>query len=410
MPSMPLCRRLQLAFLLLAALRVSSHAAHDLGDVFSAHMPGFARLALLAALLIVPALLGEGVLGLALGVMLANGLLSVVTRTINDLYFVLNVQNLFITPLSIAKGLLLGLGATLLAAFVPALEAARTSPRAVLVRSTIEASKRRFLPWVVWTGIGLMVGSAVGMMIPGRSIPASFMFMFMLITGYAFITPGVFVWVLKMVQPCSGRLFGILGKMAVRNLIGGLSRTGVATSALVVAIAATVGVGIMINSFRSTVDTWLRSYLQADIYVTTSSSTFETGRTPLAEDFIRAVNDLAGVDSVTRARHLSLQSSTGLDELFVAEIPAATFDSYWFLDGDKASIYRDFLFSDAVIVSEPYAYHRNLARGDRLVLRTDQGEKPFSRHSPAHTSGNPYPYRGSKKPSGNIKAAFTPLP
>lgn len=317
------------------------------------------------------------VLGLALGVMLANGLLSVVTRTINDLYFVLNVQNLFITPLSIAKGLLLGLGATLLAAFVPALEAARTSPRAVLVRSTIEASKRRFLPWVVWTGIGLMVGSAVGMMIPGRSIPASFMFMFMLITGYAFITPGVFVWILKMVQPCSGRLFGILGKMAVRNLIGGLSRTGVATSALVVAIAATVGVGIMINSFRSTVDTWLRSYLQADIYVTTSSSTFETGRTPLAEDFIRAVNDLAGVDSVTRARHLSLQSSAGLDELFVAEIPAATFDSYWFLDGDNASIYRDFLHADAVIVSEPYAYHRNLARGDRLVLRTDQGEKPF---------------------------------
>ncbi|NIW99904.1 MAG: hypothetical protein GWN13_16960, partial [Phycisphaerae bacterium] len=51
--------------------------------------------------------------------------------------------------------------------------------------------------------------------------------------------------------------------MAVRNLVGGLSRTGVATSALVIAIAATIGVGIMINSFRSTVDNWLQSYLQA---------------------------------------------------------------------------------------------------------------------------------------------------
>lgn len=55
-----------LAFVLLAALRVASHAAHDLGDLFSAHMPGFARHALLGGLLLVPFVLGEGVLGFAL--------------------------------------------------------------------------------------------------------------------------------------------------------------------------------------------------------------------------------------------------------------------------------------------------------------------------------------------------------
>ncbi|MEJ2471798.1 MAG: FtsX-like permease family protein [Desulfuromonadales bacterium] len=316
-------------------------------------------------------------LGLALGALLANALLSIVTRTINDLYFVVNVQNLYVAPFSIAKGLLLGLGATTVAAFMPALEAAKTSPRSVLIRSNVEARQRSFLPWIVKGGLCLIALSAFGLLIPSKSIPGSFIFMFMLITGYAFITPGAFVWILKKFQPFSNRYMGILGKMAVRNLLGGLSRTGVATSALVIAVAATVGVGIMINSFRSTVDKWLQSYLQADIYVTTSSSTFGPGRTPLNKDFLRLVNNIDGIETLTKARHLSLQTEQGINELFVAEIPRKSFESYWFLDGSSEEIYQDFTSTKSVIVSEPYAYHNNLARGDSISLRTDRGEQAF---------------------------------
>ena len=45
------------------------HAAHDLGHVFSRAMPDFARCAALAALLMLPLALGEGALGLALGLL-----------------------------------------------------------------------------------------------------------------------------------------------------------------------------------------------------------------------------------------------------------------------------------------------------------------------------------------------------
>jgi len=55
-----------LGFILLAALHVYSHAAHDLGDLLSNHMPTFARYALLGGLLLVPLVLGEGLFGLAL--------------------------------------------------------------------------------------------------------------------------------------------------------------------------------------------------------------------------------------------------------------------------------------------------------------------------------------------------------
>jgi tetratricopeptide (TPR) repeat protein len=48
---------------------VLPHAAHDLGDLLSGSMPGFARVAFLASLLLVPLALGEGVLGLCAALM-----------------------------------------------------------------------------------------------------------------------------------------------------------------------------------------------------------------------------------------------------------------------------------------------------------------------------------------------------
>jgi putative ABC transport system permease protein len=133
----------------------------------------------------------------------------------------------------------------------------------------------------------------------------------------------------------------------------------------------------MINSFRSTVDNWLQSYLQADIYVTTSSSTFGPGRTPLKDDFLRTVSSIDGVEILTKARHLSLQTEKGITELFVAEIPRKSFESYWFLDGSNEDIYQNFTSTKSVIISEPYAFHNNLVKGDSLSLRTDQGEQSF---------------------------------
>lgn len=316
-------------------------------------------------------------LGLALGVLLANGLLALVTRTINDLYFVLNVRSLTLTPLPLAKGLLLGLGATLVAALVPALEAGRTAPRSVLSRSHIEGRGRRLLPWAVAAGSGLMVLSLVGLLLPGHSIIVGFICMFMLISGYALITPGLAVWLLKGLQSPFKTCFGILGKMAVRNLVAGLSRTGVATAALVIAVAATIGVGLMISSFRVTVDNWLHSYLSADIYITTQGNDFGAGRVPLEPELLERLGQVAGIEKITRARHLRLEDAHGISELFVAEIPESSFAGYWFADGDRQQIYREFNNTRAVIVSEPFAYRRDLKRGDFLTLRTQRGEKKF---------------------------------
>ncbi len=60
-----------LGFISLAALQVFPHAAHDLGDLLAGRrMPAFARSAVLASLVLLPLVLGEGVVGLAVALFL----------------------------------------------------------------------------------------------------------------------------------------------------------------------------------------------------------------------------------------------------------------------------------------------------------------------------------------------------
>ncbi len=316
-------------------------------------------------------------LGLLLGYALGEGLLALVSRTINDLYFVLSVRQLELSPWSLAKGVLLGLGATLAAALLPAWEAARTPPRTVQVRSSLEGRQRRLVPLAALAGALLMALGGVALALPSRSLPLAFAALFALIAGYALAVPWATVLLLRGLQAPLGCCAGSLGRMAARDLCAALSRTGVATAALVVAVSATVGVGIMIGSFRLTVEQWLQSYLRADIYLTSPSAGFERARTPLDPDLVGRIAATPGVDLTTRARHLMLSGEAEPFELFVAEIPRESFDGYWFAEGEREEIWRAFSTQAAVIVSEPFAYHRGLRRGNSLTLRTDRGPVEF---------------------------------
>ena len=71
-------------------------------------------------------------LGLGLGVLLGQGAVRMVTQTINDLYFVVNVRGIQIPTSSLLKGALAGLFASVFAAAPPAWEASSVPPRLAL--------------------------------------------------------------------------------------------------------------------------------------------------------------------------------------------------------------------------------------------------------------------------------------
>lgn len=317
------------------------------------------------------------VLGLLLGIALGRGLVGLITQTINDLYFVVSVRAVAITPLPLLKGFALGMLATLAAAAVPAIEATTTPPRTVMRRSSYEDQVRRLVPIAAAGGVALLALGVGLLAIPSHSIVLSFGALFAITIGAAAITPLATLLLMDAIRPLAGRIGGMLGRMAARDVVAALSRTSVAIAALMIAIAVTIGVGLMVGSFRQTVITWLEGTLRADIYVSSPGQNSRQVTTTLAPDLIARLGGVAGVDGVRRYRNASVDSPAGPTQLVGLDVvPGRDDAAFSFVDGDPAQIWPHFQ-QGQVLITEPLAYKRGLNVGDTIMLYTDHGQHPF---------------------------------
>ncbi len=317
-------------------------------------------------------------LGLGAGVGLAGGLITLVTRTINDLYFVVVVRDLAVSPAVLAKGAALGIGATLLAALVPAAEASAAPPGAAIQRIVLEARARRMAPRAALAGLAVLAAGALLVAGAGRSLAWSYAGLFAMILGAALLTPFAMIGAARAASLPLGRLLGLPGRMAARGVVAKLSRTGVAVAALMVAVAATVGVGVMIRSFRATVVRWLETSLVADVYV--SAPTLRAGRggeSTLDPAVIARLRDAPGVQAVGTYRGVRVASAFGPTQLVALGVGPGSYRQFRFLAGSPDTVWPAFQDGGAAIISEPYAYRHGLVVGSALRLHTDRGERVF---------------------------------
>ena len=188
-------------------------------------------------------------------------------RRSNDLYFSVTVRDVQADPVSLAKGLVLGVATALAAAALPAAEAAGIPAITVLQRSDLESRVRRWLPHLTLGGIALFVAGALTVTF-SQSVTLAFAGIFLGLLGITLAVPSLTVLADSVSQTATlGRRL-LTARMAARTVTQSLSRTAVAIAALMVAVAVVIGVTIMIASFRSTVENWLDQTLTADVYVT----------------------------------------------------------------------------------------------------------------------------------------------
>src|SRR5947209_8291745 len=326
---------------------------------------------------LVVALLGTAA-GLGAGVLLGRGLVRLVTQTINDLYFVVSVRELTVPATTLLAGAALGIGATLLAALVPALEATQAPPRAVLSRSALEAGLRRALPRASALGILLLLVGAGLLAIPGELLVVSFAGLFAVILGFALLAPVATVGLMRLLRRPLGSLLGVMGKMAANGVVASLSRTAVAIAALVIAVSVTVGVGVMIASFRQTVVRWLEMSLQADVFVSAPSRAGGFSGAAIDPEVARRAAALAGVAQVNSIRRVEIPSPSGPVRLVAIGTTATGIRrSFELKDGRPAEAWPAFQDGGAVLVSEPFAHRTGVGRGATVRLRTERGDRDF---------------------------------
>ncbi len=317
------------------------------------------------------------VLGLVLGVALGQGLVALVTRTINDLYFVVSVRALAFDPLVMAKGIALGVGATVLAALVPAAEAASATPRLAMGRSSLEERWRRQAPRAALLGAALAVLGALVIALSERSIVLSFVGFFGLVAGSALTAPFVTVGLMIAIRPLARLAGGVIGAMAARGVVSALSRTGVAVSALMVAVSVTVGVGIMVDSFRETVIRWLGSQLQADVYISPPDLSVGRADPSLDPALVARLAAMPGVRDRTTIRRADVEEDGVITRLIALSLGARTEPALPLVEGDTERAWRLFRAGEAVLVSQPFSWRRQVGVGDAITLATDRGPRDF---------------------------------
>lgn len=323
------------------------------------------RQLLLEALLL--GLVGSA-LGVLLGVVLGQGLLVLVTQTISDLYVSVSAKELLITPLQVMKGMGITLLAVLLATLAPAWEAARVQPVFVYRSSQLERTGQRMSNWLLLAGILCMALSPLLIDASARSLIVGFTALFVFIVGYSLVIPGLLKGVLRWLLNIP--VYSLYQRLTFRGVQASLSRTSLAIVALTVAVSATVGVSIMVGSFRASVADWLEDTLQSDLYISATAGSGSRIEGSLDPTWLPRVQALPGIASISTGRNAQLEVNGMSVPMLVLQPGTHSGRGFEYLQGDPAAIWQAFLHEDVILVSEPFAYHRHVQPGDHVLVQT----------------------------------------
>src|SRR5688572_12961512 len=321
--------------------------------------------------------LGAG-LGLGLGILLGQGAVQMVTQTINDLFFVVSVRGVQIPASSLLKGGLAGFFASVLAAAPPAWEAASIPPRLALSRAGLESKAQSAVSLVAGLGVFATLVGAVILAIPTRDLVISFGGTFAVIIGLAALTPLVTVTLMGLLAPTLGRLFGLLGRLAPRNVIRSQSRTAVAVAALMIAVSVTIGVQVMIASFRTTVTLWLEQTMRGDVYISAQGLSAIRPDTPLDPRAISLAQAYPLTESSIVVRVVTVESEHGPVELAAANAERPLDPRLFLAVQENPQNAWQRMKEGAILLSEPLANRLGISEvSGSLALLTPSGCQSF---------------------------------
>ena len=318
------------------------------------------------------------VLGVLIGILMGRGAVGLVSQTINDLFFVSTVRDLPIPSSSLIKGLVLGVLATVITAAFPAWEAASVTPRTALSRANLESKAQNVVYWLGIAGVIIIVIGVIVLALSSTSLVFSFAGTFAVIFGFAILTPTFTIWLMSAASKLTSRIWGLLGRMAPREVVNSISRTSIAVAALMVAIAVTIGVSLMVNSFRYTVDTWMNQILHGDIYVSVPGATVSQPVLAIDPQVITVLEEWKGVQRVDLLQNAVVDSPSGPIQISANNNPNDGLEQIYRASEYVPEEIWQAIEQGAVLVSEPLANRLGLPlRGGVLPLYTKEGLQDF---------------------------------
>jgi putative ABC transport system permease protein len=267
--------------------------------------------------------------GLAVGAAMATVTVDAVTTTVRALYRDTIQGAVGLSAGDVALALALGIGGSLVAAWIPARDAAGTPPAQFL------RIGRRIPPFALfqhpWIGAAALAAGALLLWLPpwrpqpGATIPvAGYATAFLWLTGGTLVAASLLGVV--------GRLIQFIGhdrasaRLAGSRLREPTSRHQLALAGFFVAVAMAAAMAFLINSFERTVTSWLDQRLRADLFVSSLGFKGSDNDQRMAGALLERIATMPEVAEVDRFRSVGLS---------IAGAPAALGGSRFDLIGDR---------------------------------------------------------------------------
>lgn len=315
-------------------------------------------------------------LGLLLGTLLARLLIGEVSETISSLYVLVSVRTIATNFLDYLAASALGLGCAAVAAFFPARAAALMPPIAALHPEV--ASEKDETVSRKWIGVGLIAFlGAIGagfFALQGGPRFLGFVAALLCLSGASCFAPWLVSALATIVRAMVRRhkITPVSPQLAALDFRRSLHRNSVTVAALASAVAMSVGVTIMIFSFRQTVTAWIEQTLVADIFITPASNEIAGPSSFLPPEALAFFENHPGIIAVDTFRYTELSFRGG--RMALAALRADGPRHFLFIGGDRVRQMERFRNERCAIVSESFARRNRVNVGDALPLATSDGE------------------------------------
>ncbi len=317
-------------------------------------------------------------IGVAVGILLGKATIGMVSQTVNDLYFTTTVRDVGLPLESLIKGVILGILASVLTAIPPAWEASSVPASEALSRISIENKTKQFVQRTSIGGVAAFLAGWGILSIPSRSLYSGFGGLLLVVLGFALVTALLMVGLMRAANPITELIAGLIGKLAPRNLINTLSRTSIAVSALMVALSVSIGVNLMIDSFRFTVNTWLNATLTGDIYITAPNFKSNQPTAPIDPNVFGFLEKLSGIAKMNYLKIGYVSSPDGQLEISATENPNLPKERLYKHRWQPVDNLWASMQAGGVMITEPLAFQLGIdSPGQYIVIETNQGVRDF---------------------------------
>ncbi len=321
------------------------------------------------------------VLGLPLGRLLAFGAMRITATTVSTLYIATAAQPDALDWNYLLLAFAVGVPLALIAATVPALEAARVPPVAAMHGSDLPQSRFRLpLPSLLFSISLFALAGWLSTLKPLSGKPIfGYCAAVAIVFGAAFLSPSVLLGLGRFGARPLFSLFKVEGKLAVANLTGAIPRIAISVAALAVSLSMMVAIAVMIGSFRETLIYWVEQTLQADLYVRPATRSNPSVNASISPEVVAVIQGHGSVEAVDRFRNFDIPYEDGLITLGAGDLPVLLKHGRLLMKepAGRLGAARAAIGQDAVLISESFSIKFNKHPGDEVWLPLPSGSRSF---------------------------------